>query len=129
MKRFLSWTVPVVLGACACGLLADDSPPPANTQGANTPDANAYIWFVEHSAAGVSKDAETSAVQAVIEAKDLLRSKEPQVSIDFFTKALYDAKSPAVKRAIRMTLYDLFKTQGQNDKALEQLQMLIVEQE
>jgi lipopolysaccharide biosynthesis regulator YciM len=128
MKRFLSWTVPVALAACTCALLADDSPPPANSQGANTLDANAYIWFVEHSAA-VSKDAETSAVQAVIEAKDLLRSKEPQVSIDFFTKALYDAKSPAVKRAIRMTLYDLYKTQGQNDKALEQLQMLIVEQE
>jgi lipopolysaccharide biosynthesis regulator YciM len=128
MKRFLAWMAPVVLGACACGLLADDSPPPVNTQGANGLDANAYIWFVEHSAA-VSKDAETSAVQAVIEAKDLLRSKEPQVSIDFFTKALYDAKSPAVKRAIRMTLYDLYKTQGQNDKALDQLQSLIVAQE
>jgi lipopolysaccharide biosynthesis regulator YciM len=128
MKRLLAWVAPVVLGACACGLLADDSPPPANTQGANGLDANAYIWFVEHSAA-VSKDAEASAVQAVIEAKDLLRSKEPQVSIDFFTKALYDAKSPAVKRAIRMTLYDLYKTQGQNDKALDQLQNLIVEQE
>jgi hypothetical protein len=128
MKRFLSLAVPFVVAVCACGLLADDSPPPGTSQGSNTLDANAYIWFVEHVAA-VSKDPEASGVQAVIEAKDLLRSKEPQVSIDFFTKALYDAKSPAVKRAIRMTLYDLYKTQGQNDKALDQLQQLIVEQE
>ena len=77
----------------------------------------------------MAKDPETSGVRAVIEAKDLLKSKEPQVAIDFFTKALYDTKSRTVQREIRVTLYQLYKDQGQTDKALDQLQQLIVGQE
>jgi hypothetical protein len=129
MKRVFAWIAPVAVAACVCGLLrADDTPPPGGFQGSATIDASSYLWFVEHSAA-IAKDPETSSVQAVIEAKDLLRNKDPQVAIDFFTKALYDAKSHAVQRAIRMTLYDLYKGQGQNDKALDQLEQLIVGQE
>ncbi len=129
MKRLLAWTAPVALAVCVCGLLrADDSPPPVAGQGSSYTDAAAYLWWVEHMAA-VAKDPEASGVQAVFEAKDLLRNKEPQVAIDFFTKALYDTKSRAVQREIRMTLYWLYKGQGQNDKALDQLQQLIVGQE
>ncbi len=128
MKRLLAWAMPVVVATCVCGLLADDAPPPGAAQGSATIDANSYLWFVEHSAA-IANSADATGVQAVIEAKDLLRSKDPQVSIDFFTKALYDSKSRPVQRAIRMTLYDLYKGQGQNDKALDQLQQLIIGQE
>jgi lipopolysaccharide biosynthesis regulator YciM len=124
MKKLLKWTAPVALAACVCGLLKADVavPPPSLLPG------NDYVWFVEHTAA-VAKDPDASAVRAVIEAKDLLKGKEPQVAIDFFMKALYDTKSRAVQREIRMTLYQLYKDQGQTDKALDQLQQLIVGQE
>jgi hypothetical protein len=124
MKNLLKWTAPVALAACVCGLLKADVavPPPSAVP------ANDYVWFVEHTAA-VAKDPDTSAVQAVIEAKELLKGKEPQVGIDFFMKALYDTKSRAVQREIRLTLYQLYKDQGQTDKALDQLQQLIVGQE
>ena len=128
MKKLLKWTAPVALAVCVCGLIKADDAPPVASQGSATIDANSYLWFVEHSAA-IAKDPEVTGVQAVIEAKDLLRNKEPQVAIDFFTKALYDSKSRAVQRAIRMTLYDLYKGQRQNDKALDQLQQLIIGQE
>jgi hypothetical protein len=124
MNRILALAAPVAVAACVCGLLkADDAPPQAVAS-----PANDYVWFVEHSAA-VAKDPETTGVQAVIEAKDLLHSKDPQVALDFFTKALYDTKSHAVQREIRLTLYQLYKDQGQSDKALDQLQQLIVGQD
>ncbi|MGD0462754.1 MAG: hypothetical protein ABSB74_09720 [Tepidisphaeraceae bacterium] len=129
MNRLLAWTAPVALAACVCGLLkADDAPPPVAGQGSSFSDADAHVWWVEHMAA-VAKDPEASGVQAVFEARDLLKSKEPQVAIDFFTKAMYDTKSRAVQREIRLTLYQLYKGQGQTDKALDQLQQLIVGQE
>ncbi|MGD0390326.1 MAG: hypothetical protein ABSC42_15385 [Tepidisphaeraceae bacterium] len=123
MKKAAAILAPIALAAGICGILkADDSsPPPAPLQG------NAeYVWFVEHQAA-IDKDAEASGVQAVIEAKNLMGSKG-QPAIDFFTKALYDSKSPAVRRQIRLTLSDLYKEQGQTDKALDQLQQLIMDQ-
>jgi len=57
-----------------------------------------------------------------------LKARDPQVSIDFFNKALYDVKNRAVQRQIRMTLYDIYKEQGQSDKALDQLQELMMDQ-
>ena len=44
-------------------------------------------------------------VQAVIEANELLKSRDPQVALDFFNKALYDTKSRPVQREIRIVLY------------------------
>lgn len=128
MKKLAAIMAPLALAACVCGILrADDSPPPTASQGSSVNDTNAYLWSVEHSAA-VAKDADASGVQAVMEAKDLLRSKEPQVEIDFFTKTLYDVKSRAVQREIRMTLSKLYKEQGQTDKAMDQLQQLMMDQ-
>jgi lipopolysaccharide biosynthesis regulator YciM len=124
MKKLAAVAAPAALAGLICGMLkADDSAPPA----ANPGDPAAFVWYIEHSAA-VAKDADASGVAAVLEAKELLRSKEPQVEIDFFNKALYDTKSRPIQREIRMTLADLYKAQGQNDKALDQLQQLMMDQ-
>jgi hypothetical protein len=128
MKKTAAILAPIALAAGICGMLkADDSsPPPAPSQGTDTMQIkDEYVWCVEHQAA-IDNDAGMSGVQAVIEAKEMLGKGQP--AIDFFNKALYDAKSRTVQRQIRLTLFDLYKEQGQADKALDQLRLLILDQ-
>jgi hypothetical protein len=73
----------------------------------------------------LAADPEATGVAAVVSAGDILRKSGPQAAIDFFTKTLPDVKFDAVKRAIRLQLVDLYKANNQQDKALEQLQVLI----
>jgi hypothetical protein len=129
MNKLLGLIAPLALGTAVCGMLrADDSPPPAS---AGTADAwqtrDESVWWMEHTAA-IAGSAESSGVQAVVQAREFLKARDPQVSIDFFNKALYDVKNRAVQRQIRMTLYDIYKEQGQSDKALDQLQELMMDQ-
>lgn len=129
MKRLYGIMAPIALGAVICGILrADDGPPPAS---AGTADVwqgrDESVWWMEHTAA-IAGSADSSGVQAVVEAREFLRARDPQVSLDFFNKALYDVKNRAVQRQIRMTLYDIYKEQGQSDKALDQLQQLMMDQ-
>jgi hypothetical protein len=130
MNRLVKFLAPVALAAGIGGILnADDSMPPPSG-GPTATEAwqasDGYIWGVEH-AAEIAKDADSTGVQAVIEADHLLKSRDPQVALDFFNKALYDTKSRAVQREIRFVLYRLYEQTGQHDKALDQLQQLIVE--
>jgi hypothetical protein len=129
MRKLLAIIAPLMLGAGICGMLrADDSPPPTPAVGGDPQIVrNESLWWVEHTAA-IAGNAESSGVQAVIEARELLKSREPQVQIDFFNKALYDVKNRAIQRQVRMELYGLYKEQGQNDRALDQLQQLMMDQ-
>jgi hypothetical protein len=129
MKKLLGIIAALALGAGVCGMLkADDSPPPSSSGAPDTWQAkDESVWWVEHTAA-IASSAEASGVQAVVQARELLKARDPQVSLDFFNKALYDTKNRAVQRQIRMTLYDLYKEQGQSDKALDQLQQLMMDQ-
>jgi len=131
MKKLWAIIAPLALGAGICGLLrADDSQPPVPTIGQKEDDyqtSNEYLWFLEHNAA-MAKDPEAMGVQAVFYAKALLNGREPQVQIDFFNKALYDTKMRPVQREIRMALCQIYKQQGQNDKAMDQLQQLMMDQ-
>jgi hypothetical protein len=130
MNRLVKFVAPVALAVAIGGMLkADDSMPPT----AGNPTAtdawqatDGYIWGIEHTAE-IAKDPESTGVKAVIEADRLLKSRDPQVALDFFNKALYDTKSHAVQREIRFTLCRLYEQTGQHDKALDQLQQLIVE--
>jgi hypothetical protein len=126
MRKLSFLIVPIAVAVGIGGLLrADDTQPPvASAIPSDAYNSDAYIWYVEHYAA-VAKDSETAGVAAVLKAQDVLKGRDPQVAIDFYTKALYDAKSPTVQRAVRFQLFELYKAQGQNDKALDQLQQLI----
>jgi len=62
---------------------------------------------------------------AVVAANDILRPRGADVAIEYFTKLLPEVKTPAVQRAIRITLVDLYKTAGKQDLALEQLKQLM----
>jgi hypothetical protein len=134
MKKLAMIIAPAVLAAGVCGMLrADDSnpivPDPARlAYYAHWQEENVYLWGLQRTAE-IAKDPEMSGVQAVLEADEFMKAtKEPQVEIDFFNKALYDAKSPAVRREARMMLYKLYRQQGQADKALEQLEELMTEE-
>jgi len=73
----------------------------------------------------LAADPEASGVAAVISAGDVLRRKGPQEGINFFTTILPSVKIEAVKRAIHLQLIDLYKANKQDDKALEELKVLI----
>lgn len=75
----------------------------------------------------LSHDPETAAVAAVIMANELMRPKGAEATIAYFTKIMPDAKSDAVRRAIRLHLIDLYRASGQADKALAEVEQLIKE--
>ena len=53
------------------------------------------------------------------------RMFEADAAIAYFEKTLPEAKSPAVQRAIRLQLVDLYKAVGKQDQALDQLKTLM----
>jgi hypothetical protein len=109
-------------------LHADNTiPPGASLALEQWPAQNEALWGIEQNAA-IAGNAETSGVRAVIEARELLKSRPPQVQIDFFNKALFDVKNRTVQRQIRMTLSQLYKEHGQDDRAMDQLQQLMMDQ-
>ena len=83
-----------------------------------------YIDLVE-SMSRLSKDPNAAGVAAVISAADVLKPRGPDAAIDYFNKLLPDTKSPAVQRAIRIQLIDLYKASGQQEKALDQVRTLV----
>ncbi|HEX4053455.1 MAG TPA: hypothetical protein VHX86_04245 [Tepidisphaeraceae bacterium] len=129
MRKLAAIVAPVALAVCIGGMLnADDSAPPASPDKQDAWVAeNSFLWGVEHTAA-IAKDPDAAGIEAVFAARALLKTKEPQVAIDFFNKALYDSKSRTVQREIRIVLCHLYEDQGQNDKALDEAQMLIADQ-
>jgi hypothetical protein len=72
----------------------------------------------------LAQDPDSSAVAAVISASDVMRRREPDAAIDFFTKILPDV-SPTVQRAIRIQLADLYKQKGDTEKAMDQYEALM----
>ena len=128
MKKLTMILAPAVLAAGISGLLrADDSAAPAPGGEEQGQALALYLWNVEH-AAGIAKDPEMAGVQAVIQADEFLKAtKEPQVEIDWLTKAMYDTHNAAVRREIHLVLFNLYKQTGQSDKAMDQLQALMTE--
>jgi hypothetical protein len=73
----------------------------------------------------LAQDPQAAGVAAVVSASDLLRQRGPDKAIGYFNKVLPDVADPAVRRAIRIQLADLYKQTGETEKALEQLDMLM----
>ena len=75
--------------------------------------------------AKLARDPQNSGIAAVVAANDILRPRGADVAIEYFNKLLPEVKTPAVQRAIRITLVDLYKAAGKTDQALEQLKQLM----
>jgi hypothetical protein len=89
--------------------------------------------------ARLAHDPHTAGIAAVVTASDILRPRGTDAAIEYFTKILPETRSPAIQRAIRIQLMDLYKmyaeqykakgddgrAQLQQDKALEQVRILI----
>jgi hypothetical protein len=76
--------------------------------------------------ARLAHDPQMSGIAAVVTANDILKPRGADAAIDYFSKLLPDVKSPAVARAIRIQLVDLYKAAGKQDQAMEQLKQLII---
>jgi hypothetical protein len=74
----------------------------------------------------IAKDPQTSGVAAVICANELTKTQPPETSIAYFNGLLSKVSDASVKRAIRFQLVDLYRKAGQRDKAMEQLEILMV---
>jgi hypothetical protein len=74
-----------------------------------------------------NRDATTTAIAAVMQAAEILKSKGADAQISYFTKVLDKTENENVKRAIRLQLIDAFKRAGQTDKALDELKTIILD--
>jgi hypothetical protein len=73
----------------------------------------------------LSRDPAAAGVAAVVTAGEMLRARGADPAITYFTKVLPEVKNESVQRAVRLQLVELYKMSGQQDKALEQLQILM----
>jgi len=74
----------------------------------------------------LSRDPTAAGVAAVVTSGEILRARGADTAIAYFIKVLPDVKNESVQRAIRLQLIELYKMSGQQDKALEHLQTLMV---
>ena len=74
----------------------------------------------------LASNPESAGIAAVVSAGDVFRKKGPEAAIDYFNKILPEVTMDGVKRAIRLQLADLYKANKQEEKALEQLQILMM---
>lgn len=73
----------------------------------------------------LSKDSTAAGVASVLTAADVLRPRGNAAAIEYFNKLLPTVKDPAIDRAIRLQLVDLYRATNQSDEALKHLEMLI----
>jgi hypothetical protein len=128
MKRIFFWVVPLLVAIGAGTMLRADDSMPASVESAKDitqADCN-YVWYMQNYTE-LARDQDAMGVQAVLKARDMIKSQNPDQQAEFFTKMLYDTKSRAVGRTCRMQLFEIYRT-GRPDKAMEQLQALITEQ-
>ena len=83
-----------------------------------------YIDVVERFAQ-LANDPTASGVAAVLSASDLLRMRGPDAAIAYFNATLPDVKNEVVQRAIHIQLADLYRQANQQDKAAQELSILI----
>ena len=75
--------------------------------------------------ARIARDPANAGIAAVVATADLLRGRGADAGIDYFTKLLPEVKEPAVQRAIRVQLVELYKQANKPEQALEQLKILM----
>jgi lipopolysaccharide biosynthesis regulator YciM len=95
----------------------------------NIGDLSARGWFIQQEAT-IAKDPEAMGIYAVQKAVELMQDQNQTVDqqSDALQKMLYDTKSHAVAREIRLRLIELYRKAGRADKAMEQIQALVTEQ-
>lgn len=84
-----------------------------------------YYFDVVDRYARLAHDPQLAGISAVVAAGDILRPRGADVAIAYYEKVLPEAKIPAVQRAIRLQLVDLYKVAGKQDQALEQLRLMM----
>jgi hypothetical protein len=108
-------------------LRADESPQAGAAQSAGAWQNNATSVWVVQNYASIAKDPEAMGIAAVEASEDLVRDQTPEAQTEYFNKMLFNAKSHAVQRAIRMKLAQLYQSANRTSDAMDQLQVLITD--
>jgi predicted negative regulator of RcsB-dependent stress response len=74
----------------------------------------------------LAKDPVASGVAAAMDAKDQLAKVSPSSASSFLEETLRDAKQPAIRRAIRMQLIDIYKNTGNVEDAKKHLKAIML---
>lgn len=74
----------------------------------------------------LSSNPDAAGISAVLAANDLYRAQGSDAAIAYFTLKLEQVKRPAIQRAIRLQLIDLYRAAGKTEQALEQLEVLMM---
>jgi hypothetical protein len=74
----------------------------------------------------LARDPASAGIAAVISANDMLKARGQDAVVNYFTKILPNVKNEAVQRAIRIQLIQAYQTAGQQDKAMEQMESLMI---
>ncbi len=83
-----------------------------------------YIQLVDRYTT-LASNPSAAGVSAVVSLTELMKAKGPEATIAKLNEVLPQAKDPAIQRAIRLQLIDLYKASRQDDKAIEQAVILI----
>jgi hypothetical protein len=83
-----------------------------------------YLEVVDRYAR-MATDPDRAGIAAVVTAADILKPRGADTAIEYFNKIMPETKSPAVQRAIRLQLIELYKMSGKQDEALTQLKSLM----
>jgi hypothetical protein len=75
----------------------------------------------------VAMDPVQAGIAAVLRAGEILRAQGPKEGLEYFRKLLPKVQNPAVMRAIRIQMIELYQAAGQTDEALSELGKLILE--
>ena len=73
----------------------------------------------------LSNDSTSAGIASVLTAADVLRPRGNAAAIEYFNALLPNVKDPAIQRAIRLQLVDLYRATQQSDEALKHLEALI----
>ena len=100
-------------------------PPPVSERMKQVEMLRGYLELVDRYT-HLANNATNTGIAAVLTSSDLLKARGNDAAIEYFTKLLPEVKDPAVQRAIRLQLIDLYTNAKQSDRALEQLRALMV---
>jgi predicted negative regulator of RcsB-dependent stress response len=73
----------------------------------------------------LSRDSSGAGIASVLTAADVLKPRGNAAAIEYFNNLLPNVKDPAIDRAIRLQLVDLYRATNQSDEALKHLEKLI----
>jgi hypothetical protein len=126
MKNTVMVILIVLVGLLGAALAKTSSKLKAVTSNTQAEQIRGYLDIVERYST-IAKDPSQSGVAAVLYTKEIFKTTPAETAINYFDDVLPQVTDPAVQRAIRLELVELYLhgTKPNRQKAMDQLRMLM----